>query len=177
MFDKIKTRVLKWILKDDLNKPIRHTFENDDREKSALVRRENALKRQQIEMMEARLAHLQELQKMEHMQEKIQALESNLYGNSDEEPSNADSLLFQLLNKAFGVNNGQTDTTISPTPTNNMQELSDETLNAMIESVPASQIALMRQLDDVELQKLARQKFPYVTDSTIQRAIKILKGI
>lgn len=176
MLDRFKTWIAKKALRTELEKPIRHTFENDDREKSALVRRENALKRQQLEMMEQRLAHLQELQKMEQMQEKINALEDNLYGD-EEEGESPDSLLYGLLSKAFGVG-GQSQPIVPPTPnTTEQQELSDETLTAMIESVPAAQIAIMRRLDDAELQRLAKQKFPYLNDATIQKAIKLVRGI
>lgn len=176
MIDRFKTWILRKLIKANVDAtPIRHTFTDENRERSAIVRRENAIKARHLQMMEDRLNHLQEIQKMQQTQEKINALESSIYGE-DEEDDGLDSLFGQFLNTVM-QGKQQTIATNETQVVQQMQQISDEQLEQLLEGIPQSQKAMLSKASDDELKALARIKFPQFDENTVERAIKIFRGI
>ena len=91
--------------------------------------------------------------------------------------------LIPVIVKQFTANNPGSN--MSPLTTNNLSNtansepglsLSDEELKIIKQQTPKADIETLKGLPDAQCKAIIRQRFPKITEETLERAIKILKS-
>jgi hypothetical protein len=152
-----------------------HTFSDEDRQASAELRRyKSDLKKQELEIEKLKI----DRKKLE-MQAEIEDLKEELFGEDEEDISEArtpEDLLMPILMKVLSGGNQQENVQNEP-PQQQEINLSDEEIKEFLESQPKSYIKQAKKIPDSMLKKLIEQQVPVkLNEDTINRAIKIVKS-
>lgn len=167
-----------WFKKKKATVP--HDLNDDDRDLSLQVRRNNALirqKRQELEFERMRLEHQLEIEKLQRELDELRA-----EGEDDEEddaPDGTDAIMAALVgsilqgkNPVVSPNQGpQQPETIVP----KTRKYSDEEIRVLLEAVPKHYRAIMKKLPDDALLARARQYAPDADEESLNRAISMVR--
>jgi len=160
-------------------------FTDEERELAEAKKLQNSLRRKALEMRNARLQHLKQLQEQQFLEDEISSLEEDVYGEQEEAtetPKNEDELLMQLLNRVMngGMNRGnsQPNTTpsspIPPTPPTN-KDLSDEEIVDIAAKVPPHFIKEARKSSILQVYQFIKGNYPHLTENSIIKLVSALK--
>lgn len=155
---------------------VNHTFTDEDFDASQLARKENAVKKMQLDVMRERLEHLQAIQRQRQIQEQIELLEDEIYGDDEDgEPSplsdNPDVMLLQLFERITSRQQKPADQTPPPSPS---ISLSDSQIKAFLdENIPKKYVPELKKLSPEKQLELLQTRFPSLDEQTARRAVGI----
>lgn len=157
------------------DKRVNHEFSDEERDLSLQKRKLQAeLQRQRFELETLRLQQ----EKLE-LQDQIEQFKANLEPEEDEE-GDTDSVLMLLLSKVLGGNSPVVAQSVSNservTPPTNTQHMTDEQLQAMIDSIPSKYVKIARKMDENSLKGYIKSNMPSLDEDSIHRAILLIHG-
>lgn len=162
-----------------------HDFSEEDREKSAVVRLEKAVRRKRLEIQKARLERLHEQLEEQQMEEQIADLEDQLDGDDNQDPGadalSPDALFMGLLAKiANGKQPANVSSSASVPVEQTRKRLTDDQLKTMRARIPAPVLKKLARMDPEEIVEQISMYDPdflnTYDDDTVKRAVAVLRG-
>ncbi len=153
------------------NKKKASTLTEEDRESSAITRRQNREvkdKEHEIRLLEI------ERRKLE-AEAQIQDLKYELYGDEEEEGFNPEEMIINILTKGQGLQSLLSQTP-STTPQPLKRELSEEQIRTMLKEVNPVILSQARKLDKEKIAEFIRQKDSTISEESIQKIVVMVKG-
>lgn len=157
----------------------RHTFTDTDRLESNVRRKEIEIRNFTLTRKQKYLDRLMEKMKEQELDDKIEDMEDQLYGD-DEEESDApaelspDALIIDLLAKA--VNNSQPGVAgAAPASTTPSNGITDEMIRAEVDKIPDNVLMGLLNYEDSELKKVIKQKYNTLNDKQVETAIAMIR--
>lgn len=169
------------------SKEIRHTFTDEDRERSSIKILEKQIRQQRIDFLKAKLERMKSLQEEAMLEEQVADLEDQFY-DQDEEPqaaskeegANPDAMLMQLFGQVLQGRQQQqapTQTTLQPPQ---KLHLDNTQLQELLKKIPSPLLKTLKKKKDEEIIQLARSYAPEYVDrmdeDTLNRAIALIKS-
>jgi len=164
-------------------------FSDEDREKAANVRALKQLEREHIEMLQDELAHLKEMQTKRHLEENIEQLKDQLYGNEEEEEeeepqsSPIESALMALAmsylkpkDGSAGIADPAAGFGSQSRPAAPLIELTEEEIQTVMDQYRDIAIKYQK-LPDSVIYKYIKQQFPQLSENSITLAIGCIKKL
>ena len=156
---------------------------DDDRtERAQITRLQNSIARQRAVFLQKKLERMKALQEQQMLEEQIAEMEEDLRGpDEDDEPDEVNSpeaLLYGLLTKAM-FNAPKKDAAPIYPGENGKQNVSDEELRRMRDSIPEPYLKKLRKMGDAEIVEAIRISQPdffnRVDDDTLKRVVVLVK--
>lgn len=157
------------------------------------IKRQKALEREADELLKSRLEHLRKLQNRRQLQEQIDELEEQLFEpgeDSEEEDSQAqmaptDIVIMGLIakflgidvNKLFSLQQGLATSAggDQASPALPAQDISESEINGILDQLDPRMLAMAQKKPDDEIKAWIRQKYPLVTEASVELALGCLK--
>ncbi len=189
--------------KNETNRNGNHLFSEEDRKKSLVERQEKAVRSLQLEIQKRqldakrrRLERLNSQFEMRQMDDEIEDLEDELYQEPEQSQgspvgsalglTSPDLELIKLFQQLANKKAISTPPAASSpldvssfAGTGHMQpsyeEIPNDEIESMISSIDPSQIAALKKLSDTQLLSLGHQRFPGISDSTLNRMMERIR--
>ena len=175
----------RWLYKllgRDLRGISSHRFSEDDRDRSHISRLEGQIRKQRIDFLKEKLQRMKQVQEEEMLESQVSDLESDIYGEEEEEMDNAsgdkfspDSILTSMFVRA--MQNPQKEAVDGATK--GRINLSNEQIEEYKKKVPDHILKRARKMNDEEMLTFVRGYNPSILenydDDTIRRALDILR--
>lgn len=163
----------------------KHELTEDDRDKSAITNLERTIRKQRIDYLKRRLEQMKQVQEEQLLEQQLQDLEYDTYGDEDEDENpaelveqaqnNPEALFTNLLMNAFTKNRAPPGSPAPPPNPSTLKDYSDDEINAILQQTGPAAIAQLKILSDEKLINLIRQKYPDASDASIMRTIELLR--
>lgn len=158
-----------------------YSFQDDDREKSAVVRLERAVRKKRLEMHRARLERLHEQLEEQQMEEQIADLEDQLSEGEEEsaqpQEMSADAMLLSLFTQVAKKPSQVAPAVVQPTQ---KASLSTAQLQEMRGRIPSHVLKTFKKMEPEQVVEQISMHYPdfleAYDDDTIKRAVEVLRG-
>lgn len=183
-----------WFLeKIQTKKRPNHEFTDEDRARADLRKASMSIQKQALDMQKRKLERLKMKQEEMFLQQEIEDLESDIYGDPDDDDEDQetfedfmspDALFASLLTK---IMSGSSNTQMPSTAQNSMAQpnvelppeavdVSDEEIRSIVQRIPPYALNYLRSQSKEKQKELINQYMPGLTDHTIDRSMEIING-
>jgi hypothetical protein len=148
---------------------------DDARDKSIMSRKMNAIRNENLDTLRMEMEQLQFLKRERLLREQIENMRDELQEGMEESSSIEDQLFMQILNPviskmATGIPQQQQIPSTQPI------DMSEEEIRQLINQFGNKQVKMFSNLPDDQKRKLILMRFPNVSESSIETAIRILNN-
>lgn len=151
-----------------------YTLKPEDTEAGHIHRQMLAERNKEIKELRQQMDHLRFLRQQKQLQDQIEDMKTELYGDVEEEGGiNEEQLLLQILSPFMGNSQmiKQKEATMSQAV-----QLSDEEIKQILNQFPTRSVQMFSRLPEETQRKAILMRFPNVSDDTLTRAIQLIKG-